>query len=313
MKQTVLSTTRLDFSPVTLNDYYRIFPFSSGYGEGSCQFSPVSMYSQAEKYGDSVCIKDNILFTLRKNLCDDVYRVYLPPLGNSDSLSPYAAVLADARTFQKRVQFISLTEKQTSLLDKDLPDRFDIREERGLAEYMYRTDELAVFPGRSRKKQRNEVNSFWSLFGQRASVSRICPDDFEDILSFELEWVLRNKSSHDAEVLEREARMIEKQLAAFDALHLSGIVLRIDGVIKGFSYGTKLSDMFYDAIAEKGDKNVPHVYKILRQESAKLCASDCTYVNLEEDLEIPGLRNMKLNYKPAYLLRKFIAVEKPNR
>jgi len=313
MKQTDPGTARLDFSPVMPDDYDRIFPFSSGYGEGSCQFSPVSMYSQSEKYGDSVCIKDGSLFTLRKNLCDDQYRVYLPPLGNCVSPSPYAAVLADARTFQKRVQFVSLTEKQATVLEKALPDRFDIRENRGLAEYMYRTEDLAALPGSSRKKQRNEVSSFRRFYGQRASVSRICPDDFEDILSFEQEWVLRNKSSHDAEALEREARMIGKQLAAFAALHLSGIVLRIDGVIKGFSYGTKLSDVFYDAIAEKGDKNVPHVYKILRQESARLCASCCPYINLEEDLDIPGLRSMKLNYKPAYLLRKYIAVEKPDR
>jgi hypothetical protein len=110
--------------------------------------------------------------------------------------------------------------------------------------------------------------------------------------------------------LQRESRMIESQLMNFDKMHLSGIVLRIDGQVYGFGYGTKLNDTCYDAIAEKGDRSVPHLYKVLRQEAVKQCALDCIWVNVEEDLGIQGLRELKFAYHPEYLLRKFIATER---
>ncbi len=62
--------------------------------------------------------------------------------------------------------------------------------------------------------------------------------------------------------------------------------------------------------AEKGDRSVPHIYKVLRQEAVKQCALDCIWVNVEEDLGIQGLRELKFAYHPEYLLRKFIATER---
>ena len=146
--------------------------------------------------------------------------------------------------------------------------------------------------------------------GERASAEVIRPGDYGEILSFARDWVRENASTHDAEALEREERMIGKQMAHFEALRLSGVVLRIDGVIKGFSYGTKLSDEFYDTIAEKADRNIPHIYKVLRAEATKQCCMDCRYVNYEEDLGIPGLRYIKTAYRPEFLLNKYIAAEK---
>ena len=175
---------------------------------------------------------------------------------------------------------------------------------------MYRTEIMSSFPGRSNRKRRYEVNAFRTQYGERASAEVIRPGDYGEILSFARDWVRENASTHDAEALEREERMIGKQMAHFEALRLSGVVLRIDGVIKGFSYGTKLSDEFYDTIAEKADRNIPHIYKVLRAEATKQCCMDCRYVNYEEDLGIPGLRYIKTAYRPEFLLNKYIAAEK---
>ena len=301
-------TTGLVFTPVTPGDYDRILPFTSAYGEGSCQLSPVSMFSQAEKYGDAVCFLDGAMYTLRENLCGGGFRVYLAPLGKG--AAGYAAVLSDARVHGQRVKFESLTEGQAVRLEEAFPRRFEITEDRDLAEYMYRTEVMAAFPGRKQRKRRYEVNAFRTVYGDRAAVRLIRPEDRAEILSFAHEWEQENKSTHDAEALERESRMIAKQMDHYDELHLSGVVLRIDGAVKGFSYGTKLSGVHYDTIAEKADRNIPHIYKVLRLEATRQCAMDCRYVNYEEDLGIPGLRYIKTAYRPEYLLRKFIAAEK---
>lgn len=302
----------LSFAPVELGDYDRVYAYTSRFGEDSCQYSPVSMYSLEEKYGDAIFIEDGVFYTLRRNLCDETYRVYLAPLasGKEKLREGFLRVFSDAEAYGKKVRFLSLTEKQAAFLEAGFPGRFEIREDRDLAEYLYRTEDMSAFAGGALKKRRREVSFFWRRYGDRASCTVIGPRDLADILSFEKEWLRQNSETHDAETLEREARMIERQLAHFDALHLSGVVLRIDGALRGFGYGTKLSEDCYDAIVEKGDRAAPHIYKVLRQEATKQCALDCCAVNLEEDLGLSGLRAIKLEYRPALLLRKFIAEEK---
>ena len=300
----------LEFKPVSLKNLEQIYKYTSVYGEGSCQHSPVSMYSLQEKYADEVCEKDGVLYILRRNLCDKRYRVYMAPFGEGDIKEHFNTIIEDAAQFGCKVKFITLTEKYANALEEAFPGRFLIEEDRDLAEYMFRTESMSTFAGRALKKRRCEVNTFWNVYGDRASVKVITKDDHSEIMEFENKWLDMNRETHDMVALARESRMIDRQLSHYDELHLSGIVLRIDGEVRGFGYGTKLSDTHYDAIAEKGDRDVQNVYKVLRMESVKQCAMDCTYVNMEEDVGVEGLRALKYSYKPEYLLSKYIATDK---
>ena len=298
------------FSPVTLEDIDWVYRYTSAHGEGSCQNSPVSMWSLAEKYGDCVCEADGVLYTLRERLGDDAHRVYLAPLGVAGIGEAWRRIVEDAHAHGRRTRFVTLTEKQAGELEAALPGRFDIAEDRDLAEYMCRTSVVASFPGKAMERKRTEVHAFWRFWGERATVRPMTDADLAEVLAFEQLWVSQNEETHDMHALRREARMIERQLRHRIALRIAGIVLRIDGAVRGFAYGSKMSDRFYDAIVEKGDKNVPHVYRVLRMESAKQCAGDCEFFNIEEDVGVPGLRAMKLAYQPEYLLRKFVATER---
>ncbi|MBQ3797733.1 MAG: DUF2156 domain-containing protein [Butyrivibrio sp.] len=301
---------RIEFSQVKLEDLSHIYEYTAAFGEGSCQHSPVSMWSLSEKYGDEFCIKDDVLYILRSNLCDDEFRVYLAPLGEGDKKNQFEMILEDARAYEKKVKFISLTESYAKALDASFPGEFDIEEDINLNEYIYTTQRMSTFSGNKLKKRRSEVNTFWNIFGDRAKVKIIDDKDLDDVLQFERLWLVNNCGKKDDLALLREYRMIQKQLKEYDTLNLSGIVLRIDGVVQGFGYGRKLSDTYYDAIVEKGNHDIPHIYKVLRQESVKQCAMDCVYVNMEEDLGIEGLRAVKYAYKPEFLLHKYIASKK---
>jgi hypothetical protein len=298
---------KLEFTQITLDDLQKIYKYTSKYGEGSCQHSPVSMWSLSEKYGDEYCIEDDVLYILRKNLCGDEYRVYLAPMGEGDKKEQFKRIMADAAAFGEKVKFISLTENCKNALEEIFPGEFVIEENIDLAEYMFTTKRMSTFSGNSLRKRRSEANTFWNIYGDRAQIKLITPDDFPEILQFEKKWIESKADKSYLYALRRESRMIDKQLQHFDELGLSGIVLRIDGVVQGFGYGGKLSDTFYDAIIEKGNREIPHIYKVLRQESVKQCAMECEYVNMEEDVGIEGLRALKNSYKPEYLLHKFIA------
>ena len=221
----------------------------------------------------------------------------------------YEAIFADAASQGKKVKFLTLTESAAKILEECFPGRFECQEDRDLSEYFYLTKTMAGFEGSELRKRRAEVHTFWNQYGNRAQISFIGPEDIQKCLDYEKKWIAENKETHDAAALERDERVIVLQMAHFDELHLSGINLKVDGNMCGFCYGTKLGDT-YDVIVEKADRSIPHSYKVLRQESAKRCAGDCTYINMEEDLGIPGLRALKLAYKPEFLLKKYIVTEK---
>ena len=287
-----MTDSSLTFTPVGLEDYDRIYRYTSVYGEGSCQHSPVSMYSLSEKYGDSVCEQDGFLYTLRSGLCDETYRVYLAPFGSGDLKTAYQRILDDAAAHGKKAKFFTLTESAADFLSGAFPDRFDLEENRDLAEYFCEYAEAY----RLRK-----------FLGYIKPMNR---EDMDDILAFKERWLSMSETDHDMSALGIESRMIDRQLAHFDELKLTGIVLRIDGWVEGISYGTRLSDKYFDGLVEKGNRNIPHIAKVLRMESAKQCAGDCEYFNMEEDVGVPGLRAVKMSYCPEYLLRKFIASER---
>lgn len=301
---------RLAFRPVTPEDYGRLYPYTSAFGEGSCQHSPVSMLSLAEKYGDRVCIQDDVLYTLRSHLCDDRYRVYLAPLGGGTARDMFGRILEDAASCGKKVKFVTLTEKAADALEEAFPDRFDYREERDLAEYMIAWRTMAEFPGKLHARRRTEIRSFWRDYGDRAEAREMTPADIGEVLAFAERWLRVNAETHDEAALQHEMCGIKKQLTHFSQLHLSGTVLRIDGQIKGFCYGTQLNDACYDVLIEKGVRDIPGVYRVLRQESTRINVPAFSYINFEEDLGVPGLRKIKESYDPAFLLKKYIVTER---
>ena len=303
----------LDFHPVSFSDSEVVKRYMSAGGEGSCQHSFVSMISYSEKYGDSVFEDNGILYTLRSRLCNDDFRVYLAPmcigLDEETEKEMFAlavsAILEDAHKRGCKVFFHTLTERTSALLNAKFPDRFTFTERRDMAEYICLTRRMATLSGQDLKTKRKEVNRIHRTYGGRLSSSVICPDDFDEILAFEDDWLRANSSDPGFATLKLEERMIRFQLEHFEELSIAGVVIRVDGNVVAFSYGSRLNDDYFDGIAQKGSKSVPNISRLVFQEAVLKAMTGFKYVNMEEDVGDPGLRNMKMLYHPDILLKKF--------
>ncbi len=101
----------------------------------------------------------------------------------------------------------------------------------------------------------------------------------------------------DEHPLELEHRKILLDMNHFEELDLEGILLRIGGTVEGYAYGSVLPGGAFDVMVLKGNLDFRFVWRALLRELARYCVDKATYLNLEEDLGLPGLRENKLSYQ----------------
>lgn len=299
----------MEFEQVSFRHRGLVERYMNRWGEDSCQHSFPAMYCLADKYGDCVCQEEGWLFTLRSLRCGDGYRTYLFPMGDGDLTQAMERLTADARSHGARIRFETVTAHAKEQLEALYPGRFTALEDRDMWEYLYSQERLAALSGSGLSTKRYEARAFWRSHGERASVSFITPADLEELRAFQAQWLQTKLADPNWVHLAHEDATICLALSQFDALGLSGIVVRVDGEVCGFAYGCRLSPDCLDMVAEKGDRNILGIYSVLNQEFAARCGEGCRYLNWEEDVAVPGLRQAKLSYKPDILLQKYILSE----
>ena len=93
-------------------------------------------------------------------------------------------------------------------------------------------------------------------------------------------------------------------------LGLFGGSIFVGGRMVAFTYGCPINHNTFDVCVEKADVNYEGAFSIINQEFAKHIPEQYFYINREEDLGIPGLRQAKLSYQPFLLLEKSAAVKR---
>lgn len=267
------------------------------------------MVCLSEKYGDSLCHADGWLFIHRAARSDVRYRTYLFPLGDGNLREAADLLTEDAAAHRAKVRFETLTEHQAEELNRLYPGRFRTAEDRDMSEYIYRKDRIAELSGHGAVTKRYESRTFRKNYAGRAAVSMITPADLAEIRAFQEKWLESKRTDASWVNLKHENQSIEIALNHYEALGLEGLVLRIDGKVYGYVYGCRLSGNCLDMAVEKADRNLLGIYSFLNQEFAIKCGEGCIYLNWEEDVGVPGLRQAKLSYKPDILLKKYILSE----
>ena len=308
----------LNFQPLTLGMKTLADSYTSRYGEGSCQHSFVSSWCLRDKYGDSLCEHEGFLYTLRANLCSDGERVYLFPLGPRDDPEALRQavqnVIDDAHSHNCRAKFQTVTQSARDAITRLFPRKFTQEYSRDWSEYIYDTQSLATYSGAKMAYKRRDFQRFGRDYAGRVETVMMTPANIPAVRDFQAEW-LKAKIDASNDPAEREqvsGEDIGIQVAFDDwsALGLTGIVILIDGAVKGYAYGAKLSEDYIDEINENCDHRIPNIYPFAKHEFARLCCEGIKYINFEEDIGSELLRTAKNHYKPAFLIDKYILCEK---
>ena len=308
----------LDFQSLTLDMKDMIDGYTFKYGENSCQHSFVSSFCLNSKYGDMFCEDENFLFTLRSKRCNNNERVYLFPHGDfedSDGIKKsLQKIFDDAHEKNSRVKFETLTERAKNIIANLFPEKFLIESSRDYSEYVYSVEKLINLRGGELAKKRNNINKFSREYNGRYRVEKITSEYFDGIKKFQAEWLSAKNSidldpKHQAQ-LNFENEEINIALENFYELGLDGIILFIDEKLSGYVFGVPSSKECFDEIVNKGARKIPNVSRFLLHEFLKICCSEYKFINREEDVGVEGLRQIKMDYRPDFMIEKFILTER---
>ena len=238
--------------------------------------------------------------------------VYPYPIGPGDRRYVLEQLMEDASKRGIPCRLTCLTAPDIQELESWFPDQFYYVPNRDTFDYVYETDALADLKGKKLQKKRNHVNRFEA---EHPDI-RLLPLNGSTIPLAEKmaeQWFkLRMEQAPDSDFfMERIA--LNRAFRYFDRLNLEGLILAEGEDMLAFTMGSRLSADTFDIHFEKALDRYDGAYAFINRAFARALREahpEIRYLNREDDMGIPGLRQAKLSYQPHHLVGKSMAIRK---
>ena len=235
--------------------------------------------------------------------------VYPYPIGTGDRRAVLEAVLEDAKIRGIPCRITSMTQAETQELESWFPGRFLFRPDRDGFDYVYAIDDLADLKGRKFQKKRNHVHKFQATHPDCLSVP-LEKENLPQAQEMVAQWFRQRlaEDPHGDYLLEQIA--LSRAFRHFEALGMEGLMLVENGQVLAVTLASRLSESTMDVHFEKAREDVDGAYAAVNCEFARylrLKHPELAFLNREDDLGLPGLRQAKLSYQPHHMEEKYCA------
>ena len=195
---------------------------------------------------------------------------------------------------------------QWYLQTKDLAKYFEVVPmEDGNDEYIYETESLAELRGSKLAKKRNLISQFERAYPDYTILKLSEKKDFCDVLSLSSQW----QKEHEATSFDSgEPSAIAYGMEHFEELGLEGVVLMTEEGAKAYAIFSPVNQDSCTVHFEKALPECKGAAQVINQATAKLLLGKYRYINREQDLGLPGLRQAKLSYMPCMLLKDYTLI-----
>ncbi len=276
-----------EFEPISLNRREQMEILYKKSGKALAEYAFNTLWLWREQMQLTVHLEEEG-FLVKENLRDDTFYM---PLGNEDT----RARMLDRLAALPQCRLLYLTEEDAQVLENRFPGRWQLERAPHADEYLCDIASHRALVGRDFANLRRLVHKM-----EREQAVTLLPLDEKTAADAEAvidAWGLARAGADgalpDYEQVDRDA------IANRKALGLFGLVLYADGIPMGVAAGYPLCEDTFDlAICKTAENRGGASYYIKRALMLALPPS-FTYVNLEEDMGIPGLRRMKESMLPA--------------
>lgn len=262
-------------------------------------------------YANLLCWAD--IYDTHFAKCNDGYIFRISYKGKTKYLCPvtkkknFGQILSILTEYEKAcgqalVELICVPEDYARIL-KNQYDSTIIKETRNNFDYIYESEKLISYSGKSLHSKKNHKNKFMKLYSDVYRYKTMTPDDVRECIDFNNLWYEIN--SEYALGSERTATL--NLLKNFEKLGLVGGMIYLDDRLCAYSLA---SDFFSgsDTLVvhtEKAMYDVEGIYPTICSEFVQHEGASYKYINREDDVGDEGLRKSKLSYKPCHLEKKF--------
>ncbi len=181
------------------------------------------------------------------------------------------------------------------------PD-FAIEPLRDHFDYVYRTEDLIQLQGGNYRAKRNHINYF--LRSYRFTYEPLDSVHKQACMDMMETWCGARRCDDDLS-LSSEWEAIREALANFEQLNVAGGVILVNGKVEAFTVGELLNKETVVVHIEKANMDIRGLYAMINEQFCEKQWHDVPYVNREQDLGEPGLREAKLSYNPDHFVEKF--------
>ena len=240
---------------------------------------------------------------------------YLFPAGSGPLEPVLAALEADAAGRGEPCRLLCVTPEQLEQLEQLRPGQYRCDCDRDGWDYLYDINRLVDLGGKKLHGKRNHISRFVERYPDW-QVEEITLDNLAECAEMDLDWNrLYRTGNGDAEAEARsrmdERHAMSKAFAHYDALGLSGLLLRAEGRLVAFTMGSPISEDTFDIHFEKAYGEIQGAYPMINREFARWIRAhypQVRYLNREDDMGLEGLRRAKESYYPDRMVEKCTAV-----
>lgn len=292
----------LEFIPLTFDHKPLIESFLEKYPQNLTEYNFAYLISANTIFSYAYAILEDE--TLLISFSDDVtkQRHLLQPIGNFSEIEENKLLtLLSKNPYPVKILAVSdpFLENHSSFCS-----HFTDFNDCNLADYFYKSEDLAFLHGRHYEKKRNLIAQANRLYSWKRE--EIDKRHHPHCLSI-LENIGKELQSEKPKDLENERKILHAMLSHFDQLDQKGCVITIDNQPVAFSIYGKLNNNIADIFFEKADRKYKGISQVINQETAKLIFEEgYEWINREEDLGLAGLRQAKLSYHPYKLINYHI-------
>lgn len=292
----------LNFKPITLDDKQLFHSYVDGKGYRQAESSFANMYMWQEIYDIRMAENDDTLYFTSSSgrTCPFILMPYFKdaPAGIASAMETCEAHMAskDCRFVMKAAmpEFVDRVREEFG-------DRYLSTYDEYNSEYVYRAVDLIELKGKKYHSKRNHINKF--LRDYTAEVDDYSPRYYDECVELQKQWA-RNKDA-DEQAAKDELSTIRRALDNFEYLNLRGCVVKIGGEVVAFSVGEQVCEDTAIIHIEKANDDFNGLFAFVNREFVANYWSHCTYINREEDMGVPGLRQAKQSYNPVFMVEKY--------
>jgi uncharacterized protein len=290
----------LEFKQLTIEDKSLFDKYIKPYTFNTSEYSFTSLFIWRIGCDIHYTIYKNVLIIKKQGFDGSIH--FMQPIGyTEDNLKEVVDILIEySKNNNMKYVFKDIETDFINNLKVIYKDTFLIEEDRDNFDYIYNSSDLINLSGKKYHSKKNHYNNFIKNNVYRTEA--LSKEVIQDCIKASEDWCKKNKCEG---YLLYELNGIKELFHNSEKLDFQGIAVYVDETLSAFSIGEKMNDNLAIIHIEKADSDINGLYTFINKAFVENYFSDVPFINREQDLGIPGLRDAKLTYKPVKLEVKY--------